>query len=350
MANNATLPQGSPVAGPVYIVDQFGAPISSFGGGAQYTDGATTPTHPTGTELVYDNAGVITAVSAANPLPVGATVTPSANQRVNAHAGDFVDGADVTQGTSTDANTVASVMGRLTKIRDLLNATLTVAGAVTTSGTVTEANSAAMKSDLDTIVTNTGHIPASPAQEGGNLATIATQTSGVATAANQTTGNTNTSAISTTTGATNDAAITNPASSGTLMAFLKGVVMLLAGVLFVKRSSVAVYTAAQTTIGTGNSGDLTIGPYTEISIDISTSAQAGTAPTIQFFWNRKGFDGIYYPLWQSAVLTTASNKISTSVGAGMAYNQSLAATGQLSWVVGGTSTPTWTFTPNIYGK
>jgi len=37
------------------------------------------------------------------------------------------DGNDVTLGTSTDANTIASVMGRLTKIRDLLNATLNVA-------------------------------------------------------------------------------------------------------------------------------------------------------------------------------------------------------------------------------
>jgi hypothetical protein len=58
------------------------------------------------------------------------------------------DGSDITQGTSTDANTVNSVMGRLTKIRDLLNATLTV------GGTITEANSAASKADLDAINTN----------------------------------------------------------------------------------------------------------------------------------------------------------------------------------------------------
>src|SRR5579875_2747214 len=34
-------------------------------------------------------------------------------------AGALVDGADITQGTSTDANTANTVMGRLTKIRDL---------------------------------------------------------------------------------------------------------------------------------------------------------------------------------------------------------------------------------------
>lgn len=57
-----------------------------------------------------------------NPLPVGATVTPAANQRVNAQAGDFVDLLTLLtlSGTPTDANTVNSFMGRLTKIRDLL--------------------------------------------------------------------------------------------------------------------------------------------------------------------------------------------------------------------------------------
>src|SRR5258707_335692 len=62
------------------------------------------------------------------------------------------DGSDVTLGTSSDANTVASVMGRLTKIRDLLNATLSV------GGTITEANSAAIKTDLDALNTAIGLI------------------------------------------------------------------------------------------------------------------------------------------------------------------------------------------------
>src|SRR5258708_12308951 len=53
------------------------------------------------------------------------------------------DGSDVTLGTSSDANTVASVMGRLTKIRDLLNATLSV------GGTITEPNTPPIKTDLD---------------------------------------------------------------------------------------------------------------------------------------------------------------------------------------------------------
>jgi hypothetical protein len=67
-------------------------------------------------------------------------------------SGDIATGAIVDlatllalAGTSGDANTVASIMGRLTKIRDLLNGTLTI------SGSVTETNSASIKTDLDTI-------------------------------------------------------------------------------------------------------------------------------------------------------------------------------------------------------
>lgn len=113
------------------------------------------------------------------------------------------DGADVTQGTSTDANTVASIMGRLTKIRDLLNATLTVGGTITeansaaiatnTTGIATQATLAQVKSDLDTLVTNTADLLA----DGDNLATIATNTTGAATAANQGTGNTSLASIKT---------------------------------------------------------------------------------------------------------------------------------------------------------
>jgi hypothetical protein len=144
--------------------------LASQGGtaGVQYTDGAAAPTHPIGNELVYNNAGTMTAVSAANPLPVSATVNPPAIQRVDAQSGDFVAGAitDLATlltlaGTPTDANTVNSLMGRLTKIRDLLNATLTVNGSITANAGTnlntsalaleTGGNLAAAKADLDTL-------------------------------------------------------------------------------------------------------------------------------------------------------------------------------------------------------
>lgn len=62
-------------------VDSTGG--GSGGGGTQYTDGATTPTHPVGTIPVFDNGGSIKAVSAANPLPVTASFSPSGTQDVN---------------------------------------------------------------------------------------------------------------------------------------------------------------------------------------------------------------------------------------------------------------------------
>ncbi len=119
-----------------------------------------------------------------------------------------------------------------------------------------------------------------------------------------------------------------------------------------QRNTVAVYSLASTvtTGSTQNSGDLAVGPYAELSIDITTTAQAGTLPTIQYFYERKAADGNYYPLWQSAVLTLAANTLSTSIGAGMAYNQSLGATGRLRWVVGGSATPTFTHSLNIQAK
>ena len=119
-----------------------------------------------------------------------------------------------------------------------------------------------------------------------------------------------------------------------------------------QHKTVAVYTLASTVTSgaTQNSSDLAVGYLSEISIDITTTAQAGTAPTLQLFWERKGADGIYYVLWQTAVLTLATNTISTSIGTGMAYNQSLGVTGRLRWAVGGSATPTFTFSANIYGK
>src|SRR5258707_8350922 len=77
------------------------------------------------------------------------------------------DGSDVTLGTSSDANTVNSVMGRLTKIRDLLNATLTV------GGTITEANSATIKTDLDALNTVIGLISDAAWSGSGNGSEIA---------------------------------------------------------------------------------------------------------------------------------------------------------------------------------
>jgi molybdenum cofactor biosynthesis enzyme len=65
------------------IVDASGNQITSFGSGTQYTDAAAAPAHPVGPTLIWNNGGTFAAVSAAAPLPVTATFTPSGTQDVN---------------------------------------------------------------------------------------------------------------------------------------------------------------------------------------------------------------------------------------------------------------------------
>lgn len=52
------------------IVDASGNQITSFGGGTQYTDGGTPPTHPVGPALEFNNAGAWATAGTSNPLPV----------------------------------------------------------------------------------------------------------------------------------------------------------------------------------------------------------------------------------------------------------------------------------------
>ncbi len=53
-------------------------PEQQSGGGTQYTDGAASPSNPVGTMPVFNNGGVITAVSGVNPLPVTASLPSGA--------------------------------------------------------------------------------------------------------------------------------------------------------------------------------------------------------------------------------------------------------------------------------
>lgn len=70
ISGSAIPASGLTTAVAVQIVDGSGNQITSFGGGTQYTDGGTPPTHPIAPTLVYDNSGTWTHVSVANPLPV----------------------------------------------------------------------------------------------------------------------------------------------------------------------------------------------------------------------------------------------------------------------------------------
>jgi hypothetical protein len=117
-------------------------------------------------------------------------------------------------------------------------------------------------------------------------------------------------------------------------------------------SAQTIWTQASQLITASNvSGPLTVGNYAEIAVDINGTSKQGTSPTIQFFIDRLGVDGIYYPLWQSSTQsTTPFTGCSTSIGAGLAISQSFGGTVQFRWSIGGSSTPGFIYSVSLIGK
>ena len=116
-------------------------------------------------------------------------------------------------------------------------------------------------------------------------------------------------------------------------------------------SAQTVYTQTSILItASNNSGPLSVGNFAELAVDINLTSNQGTSPTVQFFVDRLGVDGIYYPLWQSAVQSTAPAQVSTSIGAGLAISQSSGGTVQFRWVIGGSSSPGYTYSVSVQGK
>lgn len=122
-------------------------------------------------------------------------------------------------------------------------------------------------------------------------------------------------------------------------------------------SAATIYThASALETANGNSGDLSVSSYETVAIDLNVTDKQGSNPTIQLLWDRKGADGVYYPVWDSTALSVSGAsggspvQKSTSIGPGCAYNQEPGALGRLRWVIGGTSTPGATFSISIQGK
>jgi hypothetical protein len=108
---------------------------------------------------------------------------------------------------------------------------------------------------------------------------------------------------------------------------------------------------SQLIVASNNSGILLVGNYAEIAVDINGTSKQGTSPTIQFFIDRLGVDGIYYPLWASSIQsTTPFTGCSTSIGAGLAISQSFGGTVQFRWVIGGSSSPGYVYSVSLIGK
>jgi hypothetical protein len=114
--------------------------------------------------------------------------------------------------------------------------------------------------------------------------------------------------------------------------------------------TVLLVNSALSTSSTSTSGPYTVGPYSELAIDINLTTKQGTSPTIQFFVDRIGADGVAYNIWSSSVVSATPAQVSTSIGSGFSVAQSFGSTIQFRYAIGGTSTPGFTFSVSIIGK
>jgi Predicted solute binding protein len=107
---------------------------------------------------------------------------------------------------------------------------------------------------------------------------------------------------------------------------------------------------SQLITASGNSGPLTVGNLGEISLDINITSNQGTSPTIQFYIERLGSDGVYYPIYDSTSISVAPTVKCVSTGAGLGSAASFAGTIRVRWVIGGSAGPGWIYSLSLVGK
>jgi len=121
--------------------------------------------------------------------------------------------------------------------------------------------------------------------------------------------------------------------------------------VFHHASGTVLFLASTAYTAGATNGPYVVGPYTELAVDVNITAKTGTTPTIQFFIDRVGADGIAYNIWSSSVVSnTAPTQVSASIGSGFSTNQSFGANIQFRWVIGGSATPGYTLSCSIIGK
>lgn len=109
--------------------------------------------------------------------------------------------------------------------------------------------------------------------------------------------------------------------------------------------------ASQLITASGNSGPLSVGNFAEIAVDVNITSKQGTTPTVEFYIDRLGVDGVYYNIWDSTIISnTAPTTKSDSIGAGLNVSKSFAGTIQFRWAIGGSSSPGYTYSVSLIGK
>lgn len=100
----------------------------------------------------------------------------------------------------------------------------------------------------------------------------------------------------------------------------------------------------------GNSADFDVSAFDQLLILMTFTSNQGTSPTIQFFLDTKDTLGNYYAVYTGSSITTTANPLIVSLGAGLANQTAFGITARLRWIIGGSSTPGWTFGGNVIGK
>jgi hypothetical protein len=114
------------------------------------------------------------------------------------------------------------------------------------------------------------------------------------------------------------------------------------------KSGTVLLTSSAAIASTSTGSDLRVDPYRELTIDVDISVVSGTSPTYVISIERKGADGIYYPIWTSASQTVVG-KVSTTIGKGAETNKGFGDIVRVVETLGGT-TPSFTRSVSIKGK
>lgn len=119
--------------------------------------------------------------------------------------------------------------------------------------------------------------------------------------------------------------------------------------VYTHRANQAILNVASAAITTTTtSADLSVGDLTELAVDVNITALAGTSPSYTLQINRKGLDGVYYPIYTGSA-QTAAGKISLNVGVGASTNVAFGNTIQVVETIAGT-TPSITRSVSVIGK
>lgn len=112
----------------------------------------------------------------------------------------------------------------------------------------------------------------------------------------------------------------------------------------------ALYEQPSTAVtASGSSGPLAVGVLTQLAVDVDVTALSGTSPTLTIFVERQGADGNWYPIYSPSAIN-ATGLTSTSIGPGLTTPALVTSTVRFRWVIGGSATPTVTFSVSVIAR